>query len=293
VEQVDHGEWGQLMNRVKRECQTRALDMLGVLVKVDVSDPRDTIYVKDIKRGIPPTDERFRQYLYSRYSNETIRLQNDFEQFFLRLSVSQQFDDIRKRIVNHQGIIRSKLLSVLHRKSIPVDENFFKEELFREQMQIDESNRDYCALKSYEVDFDDALRAFQVVDPRFQEFLLLRREFIAMQQAALERLDELSLGWKFFVLAEVFRSVDLLCEKRREWSHGLLCEVLAGGKYMTLLATFLAILHFAGTQKPLVNSLSEETTTALRELRIFFQEIVERDPGFTPGTKSAFRAFVE
>jgi hypothetical protein len=289
---VDHGEWAHLMNRTKRECQNEGLDLLTVLMKAGHNLATDTLYIKEVKGGLPDLGQDFREYLYSRYFNETIRLENDFEQFFLRLSVSQQFDDIRKRIEYHQTIIRPKLLVQLHHRSIPVDEKFFREELFREEMRIDETNNDYRQLKSYGLAFDDALRNFQVSDPHFQEFLLRRKEFVAMEQGALERLDELSLGGKFFVLTEVFRSVNLLCEKRREWAHGLLCKVLAGGKYMTLFATLLAVFHFAGAHEAVVNSLSDETTGALRELRTFFTAIIDQDQRFPSATKRAIHDFV-
>jgi hypothetical protein len=291
AEQVDHSEWLELMNRVARQCGVQALNVLPVLMSSGQSLPTDTIYVKEIKQCIPALDDRFREYLYDRYYNETIRLENDFEQFFVKLTISQQYDDLRKRIAYHQAIIQLRFLTQLRQRSIPVDRELFCEELFREEMRVDRLDPQYRALKAYATYFDEALHSFRVVDPRFQEFLLLRQEFVARQQAALERLVEMTLGARFFALTRVFRSLTLLAGKKREWAHGLLCEVLGKVKDGTLFATFLGILHFARARGAELEALSEETVTAVRVLELFFRAIIDNATRFPGDAKRAIRDF--
>jgi hypothetical protein len=279
VTDTPNAEYERHLRQIGDHCRSRGVgsEMIRILGSATESEPTDTFFAREVKKLIAPLDEAFLDFAYDFYGKETKKKQRTLEEYFTQQIALDQFNELNKGLRLHVSIMRQKFVFELEQVKFVVEDSVFADEQFRNQMCIDESNKCYCEIKTCGTSlFDQALHSYTLIDPDFQSFILHRREFVTQEQSTIDRLDELALGGRFYILGELLRSVNLLCDHKEHWIHAVLCEIFSRGRrHKTLFSTFIGIFRFETTHADLVKDLSDETKTTLSELHSFFQVLLD------------------
>ena len=211
TDQVDLGtepeDYKTMRIALNQECATYFLNPIRTIVKCEKKMESDTFYDKLAKSHIKDKSEKFRDHVVSSYYNEIVKNEQTFEKFFMRLDVASQLEDTIKHLEAHASIVDRFLAYNLRGTPYASDVSIFPAHAIRGQIKIDEENAEFIQIKKFATLFQKTLKENTLNDCEYQEFLSQREHLFRPAIRTMDRLDELPVGDRVFLLCDIYNSM--------------------------------------------------------------------------------------
>ncbi|OHS94881.1 hypothetical protein TRFO_10813 [Tritrichomonas foetus] len=273
-------------NIISQICSEIGVDPLKTMMMCDTAEPDDTIFDKMAKKKIKQrVSDSLKKYVMSIYRKNVTSKQEQFEEFLLQQHLSQQLGKMRQRLVHYGEIIEQLIFSRLKNTETLVKNNLFTSSIIRLKMRVDEDKSEF-QVRDSQAQFDRMIKDYTLKVPKFQEFLMEREPFFKSLIMTLSRLDELSLGDRFFVLYHVYSQITILTapmskdtefENPEACANALFARIVGESKCRSFLKSFVCICSFQSTNSDQFKILPEEMIDTWNRIKSFIISLVQAD----------------
>ena len=284
VDKEERQEIERSWNIITQICGERGVDPLHTLFTCNEYEPDDTIHDKLAKKKIySRVNDNLKKYVIGTYNKNIATKQNQFEEFLLQQNLSNLINAMKGKLIRYGEVIEQLIFPKLKNINFLIQNNLFTTNIIRLQMTVDEDSKQFD-MRSIQKEFDGALRDYTIKIPKFQEFLMERESFFKAPILTLSRLDELSLGDRFFILYHVYTQITILTEpmsKDPEFDDPIKCtnalfaRIVSESKCRSFLRTFVCICYYKSENSDRFQLLPEDMVNVWNKIQAFIVSLIQ------------------